>query len=101
MPAAIGGAGKAPVVKVTLVYTDRFGPAVQNKLVLRVQATKADNGVSGWKVVDYPGENNVEQVVLSKLGPLTKIEMRVSAERIVRLDESQGFAVAWRIEGST
>lgn len=74
------------------MYTDRFGPAIQNKLSLHAQATRSDNTAT-WHVVDYPVENNVEQVVLVKPGTLTKIAITVNADRITRLDDTQGFSV--------
>lgn len=97
MPAAIA---KDPVVKVTLMYTDRIGPAIQKQAVVAFgQATRSDNTAT-WHVVDYPVENDVEQVVLVKPGTLTKIAITANVDRITQLDDTQGFAVVWRVEGT-
>ena len=96
IPAAFS---KDALVKVTLVYTDRFGPAIQNKLSLHVRATKTDGKTEQPQRVDYPVDNNVEQLVLNarQLGGLSKVDVAVTADRITRLDDVQGFAVVWRV----
>ena len=80
-------------LKVTLAYSDRAGSALQNKLVLSVidsneNKKRGDDGVMA--------ENNVQQVVW-KDAPSETIIIMVEASRIARIDDTQSFAVVWRM----
>lgn len=80
------------ICKATLVYTDRSGKLLQNNLNLTVTAANnlEKRGDEGYEV-----ENNVEQVTWDKIPP-GEATIRVRANRIIRLDEAQPFAVVWR-----
>lgn len=85
------------LLKVTLAYSDRHGPALQNNLCLKVQVHEL-----GGTVVEKRGdehfsaENNVEQV-RCPLSAGSTVVATVTAERIARLDDSQSFSVVWAV----
>ncbi|CZT03137.1 uncharacterized protein RCO7_11678 [Rhynchosporium graminicola] len=85
-------------LKVTLAYSDRHGPALQNNLCLKVQVHE----VGGDTVIEKRGnehlraENNVEQVSCP-LSAGSTVVVTVVAERIARLDDSQSFSVVWAV----
>ncbi|QIX01689.1 hypothetical protein AMS68_007206 [Peltaster fructicola] len=81
---------KRTAVKVTLVYTDRPGEALQNLLTLSLKATNNTSVKDTSQLV----ENNVQQIILRKVnGPL---KIHVQADRISRAGERQPYAVVWR-----
>ena len=85
------------LLKVTLAYSDRHGPALQNNLCLRVQVRELGGTVLEKRGDEkFRAENNVEQVVCPVL-PGATVVATVTAERIARLDDSQSFSVVWAI----
>lgn len=74
------------------MYTDRPGAAIQNNLSLKVIA---GDGIEKRGDEGYTTENNVEQVTLLN-PPSGAIKIIVSADRIARRRDSQGFAIVWR-----
>lgn len=84
--------------RVTMVYTDREGPTLQNRLLLELTHEAA--GVRETKEVNiFEGvvrSSNVQQVVWDNIqaGTLT---IRVVAAHILARDEGQRFAVVWRL----
>ena len=88
----IPASAKGDVLKVTLAYSDRYGPEVQNNLSLLVQIGGTEKaGDEGFRA-----ENTVEQVVWKDVpdGP-GKVVITVTADRIARLGDAQPFAVVW------
>jgi serine protease AprX len=89
--------GRDKQLKVTLVFSDRKGLELQNKLSLTVAVKDA----SGSTVVEKRGdegvaeENNVEQVVLKLPEGSESVDVSVVCDRIARLNDKQAFAVAW------
>ncbi|MFI8835037.1 S8 family serine peptidase [Streptomyces afghaniensis] len=87
--------GPEPTFKVTLVWTDPPGAALQNDLDLVVQATdgRERHGNMGTSA-GFDRINNVEQVEWEDI-PTGEIAVIVRAHRITRFP--QPYAVAWRI----
>jgi serine protease AprX len=75
-------------LKVTLAYTDRPGPDLENKLSLTVVTPAKTFHDTQMQ------ENNVQQIIARDLAQ--DAEIRVTAERINRLDDVQPYAVVWR-----
>lgn len=98
-----------PDLKVTLVWTDRAGVLLQNKLRLSVklgQKTLYGNKKDGWTPVIGPDGfeelkyndqyNTVQQVVWKDLKPNSgTMEIEVEPLELVTNTETQAFAVAW------
>jgi subtilisin family serine protease len=81
-------------LKVTLVWTDPPGAALQNDLDLIVRAgCKERHGNAGTKQT-FDRTNNVEQVIWSSV-PAGEVSITVRAFRITRFP--QPFAYAWRV----
>ncbi|MFE9636710.1 S8 family serine peptidase [Streptomyces sp. NPDC006463] len=86
--------GAAPTLKVTLVWTDPPGRALQNDLDLTVRTGGQErHGIMGTDP-GFDRVNNVEQVHWRVI-PAGEAEIVVSAHRITRF--AQPYAVAWRI----
>lgn len=87
-------AGAARTLKVTLVWTDPPGAALQNDLDLIVRADGQERHGNMGTDPGFDRVNNVEQVLWRDI-PAGDVEVVVSAHRITRF--AQPYAVAWRI----
>jgi hypothetical protein len=90
-----GATGASPSLKVTLVWTDPAGAALQNDLDLIVRAPDGQerHGNMGTSKA-FDRNNNVEQVVWDNI-PTGHVKIIVRAFRITRFPQS--YAYAWRI----
>jgi subtilisin family serine protease len=86
--------GAARTLKVTLVWTDPPGAALQNDLDLIVRADGQERHGNMGTGPGFDRVNNVEQVHWRDI-PAGEAEVVVSAHRISRF--AQPYAVAWRI----
>ncbi|GGR84668.1 hypothetical protein Snoj_42820 [Streptomyces nojiriensis] len=86
--------GAARTLKVTLVWTDPPGAALQNDLDLIVRAGGLERHGNMGTGAGFDRVNNVEQVHWRDV-PAGEAEVVVSAHRIARF--AQPYAVAWRI----
>ena len=86
--------GKA-ILKVTLVYTDRPGAALQNNLNLSV-TVDGGSPVFGNLGNRRDNINNVEQVVWKDIGRDSVVILRISTERAF-IGQKQSFALVWSI----
>ncbi|MGW7053585.1 S8 family serine peptidase [Streptomyces sp. NPDC054887] len=86
--------GAARTLKVTLVWTDPPGAALQNDLDLIVRADGQERHGNMGTGSGFDRVNNVEQVHWRDI-PAGEAEVVVSAHRITRF--AQPYAVAWRI----
>ncbi|MFE5913078.1 S8 family serine peptidase [Streptomyces wedmorensis] len=86
--------GAARTLKVTLVWTDPPGAALQNDLDLIVRADGQERHGNMGTGSGFDRVNNVEQVHWQQI-PAGETEIVVSAHRITRF--AQPYAVAWRI----
>ncbi|KAF5254890.1 hypothetical protein FANTH_386 [Fusarium anthophilum] len=92
-----GPDSKAVTLKVTMVYSDLPGAALQNNINLQV--TVGDGPSRFGNLGDRPDDvNNVEQVILSDIPAErdTKITLSVTAPRTMRGDK-QAFALVWSV----
>jgi hypothetical protein len=90
-----GGAGGGVTFKVTLVWTDPEGPALQNDLDLIVVAADGSERHGNMGTAKgFDRQNNVEQVVWDHM-PAGQATVTVTAFRITLF--SQPYAYAWRI----
>ena len=84
-------------LKVTMVYNDLPGGAIQNNLNLtvsdRVTGVTKHGGISE---TDMDKQNNVEQVVWYP-APKVPITVCVTAQKLLLLNAEQDFAVAWSV----
>jgi serine protease AprX len=78
-------------LKVTLVYTDRPGAALQNKLTLSVVAPDGSKATYTSQKV----ENNVQQIIHHKIRG--QVNIVVQADRSARPNERQPYALVWRL----
>ena len=91
-PAAVG-----VVLKVTLVWSDPPGAALQNDLDLIVKAASgAERHGNAGTTKSFDRVNNVEQIVWTNIPP-GHADIIVRAHRITRF--AQPYAYAWRITG--
>lgn len=86
--------GAVRTLKVTLVWTDPPGAALQNDLDLIVRADGQERHGNMGTDPGFDRVNNVEQVLWRDI-PAGEAEVVVSAHRITRF--TQPYAVAWRI----
>ncbi|KPH99959.1 peptidase S8 and S53 subtilisin kexin sedolisin [Actinobacteria bacterium OV450] len=86
--------GAARTLKVTLVWTDPPGKALQNDLDLVVRAGSQERHGNMGTDPGFDRVNNVEQVNWQSV-PAGEAEVVVTAFRITRF--AQPYAVAWRI----
>lgn len=86
--------GAARTLKVTLVWTDPPGPALQNDLDLIVRAGDQERHGNMGTAAGFDRVNTVEQVHWRDI-PAGEAEVVVNAHRITRF--AQPYAVAWRI----
>jgi serine protease AprX len=92
---ATAGAGTGVTLKVTLVWSDPPGAALQNDLDLIVRAAgKAERHGNAGTIDRFDRVNNVEPVVSHDIPP-GSAEIIVQAHRITRFP--QAYAYAWRI----
>jgi serine protease AprX len=92
--AALQSAGH-PTFKITLVWTDPAGEALQNDLDLIVRAADGEERHGNMGTGDgFDRVNNVEQVLWADMPP-GEAEIVIRAERITRFP--QPYAYAWRI----
>ncbi len=85
-------------LKVTLVWTDRPGPTLQNDLDLIVQTADGQerHGNVAPNSTDFDRNNNVEQVIWENI-PAGNVDIIVRAHRIPSF--SQSYALVTRIGG--
>ena len=84
-------------LKVTLVYNDIKGAAVQNNLNLSVIDAITGSVTRGYESEDDMRiQNNVEQVVLPLAFPSRPLKIRVIAQKIFP-EKSQDFVLAWAL----
>ncbi len=82
-------------LKVTLVWTDPHGKALQNDLDLIVRTEGQErHGNMSSSSTEFDRHNNVEQVIWENV-PQEKIEIVVSAYRVTK--EPQSYALVWRL----
>ncbi|MCX5613138.1 S8 family serine peptidase [Streptomyces sp. NBC_00047] len=86
--------GAVRTLKVTLVWTDPPGAALQNDLNLIVRADGQERHGNMGTDPGFDRVNNVEQVHWRDI-PAGEVEVVVRAQRITRF--AQPYAVAWRI----
>ncbi|MFF8429067.1 S8 family serine peptidase [Streptomyces sp. NPDC016566] len=86
--------GAGHTLKITLVWTDPPGPALQNDLDLIVRAGGQERHGNMGTDPGFDRTNNVEQVQWEDI-PVGDAEVVVRAHRITRF--AQPYAVAWRI----
>ncbi|MFC8914953.1 S8 family serine peptidase [Streptomyces sp. NPDC057116] len=86
---------RQPAFKVTLVWTDPPGAALQNDLDLVVRAADGSERHGNMGTSDgFDRTNNVEQVEWDDI-PTGPVEIVIRAHRITRFP--QPYAVAWRV----
>ncbi|KAI9682579.1 MAG: hypothetical protein M1822_006877 [Bathelium mastoideum] len=82
-------------LKVTMVYNDLSGRAIQNNLNLAViDETTSETKHGGLSEDDIDVQNNVEQVVWHP-APKREVVVRVSAQKILGTETAQDFVLAW------
>ncbi|KAI9656854.1 MAG: hypothetical protein M1821_003493 [Bathelium mastoideum] len=82
-------------LKVTMVYNDLSGRAIQNNLNLAViDEVTSETKHGGLSEDDIDVQNNVEQVVWHPT-PEREVVVRVSAQKILGTDAAQDFVLAW------
>ena len=91
--------GGGASLKVTLVWTDRPGPTLQNDLDLIVRAGGQErHGNIASDSTDFDRVNNVEQVIWENV-PAGQVEIIVRAHRIPVF--AQTYALAIRVDGGS
>jgi serine protease AprX len=94
-PGGVAPTGTGVTLKVTLVWTDPPGAALQNDLDLIVKAAGgAERHGNAGTSKKFDRTNNVEQIVWTNIPP-GHADIIVSAHRITRF--AQPYAYAWRI----
>lgn len=84
----------APTLKVTLVWTDAPGEALQNDLDLIVRAGGQErHGNMATRSTAFDRTNNVEQVIWSRI-PSGTVEIKVRAHRAI---QPQTYALVFRL----
>lgn len=84
-------------LKLTMVYNDLPGGQIQNNLNLAViDPFTGELRHGGISEDDIDLQNNVEQVVWDSL-PSRSLKIRVTAQKIRNLNDSQDYALAWLV----